>query len=169
MNEDTFWHLIEQSRQQSDDPDEQADALTELLKSRPPDELIQFDKILHAKRKELYRWDLWGIAYIVNGGCSDDGFEYFRCWVIGQGREFFNNALQDPESIAEVTDPEEDWYENEQLMYAAPIAFEAVTGGQEMPHFVDEGPIELEPRGDRWDEDELPRLFPVVCDKYDWE
>ena len=166
MNEDTFWQLIEQSRKQSDDPDEQADALAKILKQRTPEELIEFDKIMYDKRKELYRWDLWGIGYIVNGGCSDDGFEYFRCWVIGQGKAFYDKALADPESITEVTDPEEDWYENEQLMYAASIAYEAITDGQQMPPVETRGP--LEPVGKSWEEDELPDLFPKACEKYDW-
>jgi len=26
-----------------------------------------------------------GAAYIINGGCSDDGFEYFRRWLVLQG------------------------------------------------------------------------------------
>jgi hypothetical protein len=34
------------------------------------------------RRRDLasraYRADLWGAAFIINGGCSDDGFEYFR-------------------------------------------------------------------------------------------
>ena len=36
---------------------------------------------------DSYRWDLWGAAYLANGGCSDDGFDYFRGWLIGQGRK----------------------------------------------------------------------------------
>jgi hypothetical protein len=31
--------------------------------------------------------DQWGAAYLANGGCSDDGFDYFRGWLIGQGRK----------------------------------------------------------------------------------
>ncbi len=31
--------------------------------------------------------DLWGAAWVLLGGASDDAFDYFRCWLIGQGRE----------------------------------------------------------------------------------
>jgi hypothetical protein len=29
---------------------------------------------------------MWVAAYLMNGGCSDDGFDYFRGWLIAQGR-----------------------------------------------------------------------------------
>jgi len=32
-------------------------------------------------------------------GCSDDGFEYFRCWLISQGKDVFENALRNPDSL----------------------------------------------------------------------
>ncbi len=38
---------------------------------------------------------------VVNGGCSDDGFEYFRGWLIGQGGAYFEAALKDPERAAD--------------------------------------------------------------------
>ncbi|WP_217498085.1 MULTISPECIES: DUF4240 domain-containing protein [Sphingomonas] len=33
-----------------------------------------------------YRWDLWRAAKVAKGGVSDDGFEYFRTWLISRGR-----------------------------------------------------------------------------------
>ena len=37
---------------------------------------------------EAYRWDIWAIAFIINGGCSDDGFEYFRGWLVRKAKNF---------------------------------------------------------------------------------
>ena len=36
---------------------------------------------------------LWDAAYLINGGCSDDGFDYFRGWLVDQGRETFERCL----------------------------------------------------------------------------
>jgi hypothetical protein len=44
-----------------------------------------------------YPWDLWGAAFVINGGCSDDGCERFRARLIMQGRDVFERALDDPE------------------------------------------------------------------------
>ena len=62
---------------------------------------------------EAYFWGLWGVAYLVNGGCSDDGFEYFRNWLVLQDRDVFEAAVRHPDSLADVVDPDEEDYECE--------------------------------------------------------
>lgn len=49
-----------------------------------------------------YTTDLWAAAYLINGGASDDGFYYFRCWLIGMGRDIYGMALADPDTLADV-------------------------------------------------------------------
>jgi hypothetical protein len=39
-----------------------------------------------------YRTVLWAAACLINGGYSDDGFEYFRGWLIVQGRDVFERS-----------------------------------------------------------------------------
>jgi hypothetical protein len=50
-----------------------------------------------------YRAPLWAAAYLVNGGCSDDGFDYFRGWLLTQGRAAFERAVDDPDTLADLT------------------------------------------------------------------
>ena len=38
---------------------------------------------------------------MINGGCSDDGSDYFRAWLMLQGRETFGQAVADPDSLAD--------------------------------------------------------------------
>lgn len=42
-----------------------------------------------------------GAAFVVMGGCSDDGFDYFRGWLISRGEEVFNQVIKNPEFLAE--------------------------------------------------------------------
>jgi len=42
---------------------------------------------------------------LINGGCSDDGFFYFRAWLISRGQKVYDAALQNPDSLAKVADP----------------------------------------------------------------
>ncbi|MER7341367.1 DUF4240 domain-containing protein [Streptomyces sp. NPDC000075] len=37
-----------------------------------------------------------GTAHGANGGCSDDGFDYFCGWLITQGPEAFERVVADP-------------------------------------------------------------------------
>jgi hypothetical protein len=56
---------------------------------------------------EAYDWNLWGAAYLINGGCSDDGFHYFCNWLTLKGRDVFQAALTNPDTLADVVDPDD--------------------------------------------------------------
>jgi hypothetical protein len=43
-----------------------------------------------------------GAAYLLNFGCSDDGLDYFRGWLLTQGRAIWEAALQNPDGLAEL-------------------------------------------------------------------
>lgn len=43
---------------------------------------------------------LWGAAYVLHGGASDDGFEYFQRWLISKGRDFFEAVVSDLDSLS---------------------------------------------------------------------
>jgi Protein of unknown function (DUF4240) len=46
---------------------------------------VAFD-LAAALGAESYDWNLWGAVYLMQGGCSDDAFDYFRGWLVMQGR-----------------------------------------------------------------------------------
>jgi hypothetical protein len=54
------------------------EALRTELRALSLDEIIAFEVAFRRYLNEAYTWDLWGAAYVIHGGCSDDGFEYFR-------------------------------------------------------------------------------------------
>jgi hypothetical protein len=98
MTLDEFWEQIHKSKKKS--PRAHANQLTKQLGKLKPDEVIDFDHWWGVMMAESYTWDLWGAAYLLNGGCSDDGFTDFRSWLILQGRDVFQAALANPDSLA---------------------------------------------------------------------
>lgn len=81
---------------------------------------------------------------IFGGRLSDDGFEYFRLWLIGRGRLAFDRAVARPDSLAELPeirrlagrhlrtwDRDTEWPEWETLAYTANDAYGEVTGGDD--------------------------------------
>jgi len=106
MTRDEFWEHIRASKRK--DPEATVERLTKRLAKLPPDEIIDFEHCWYAVSAEAYFWDLWGAAYVINGGCSDDGFTDFRSWLILQGRDVFESALKHPDSLCDVVDPDED-------------------------------------------------------------
>ncbi|MFD5079297.1 DUF4240 domain-containing protein [Streptomyces sp. NPDC058371] len=131
MDETEFWELVDATREGAEgDPEEQADLLVERLLQQDPDSVLDFARHFEARYNRAYRWDLWGAAWILLDGASDDAFDFFRCWLIGQGREVFEGAVHDPDSLADLLDDfdEEVDGDAEELGYAADEAYEQLTG-----------------------------------------
>jgi Protein of unknown function (DUF4240) len=91
-----FWHLIDDARGQVADlaaAEAVAAQAAILLAVLPHEEIVSAERVLSGLMAESYRTSLWAAAYVINGGCSDDGFDYFRGWLIVQGREVFDQAV----------------------------------------------------------------------------
>lgn len=161
MTEYQFWKMIENARGVAKgDLGAQVEALTAMLAKVALEELIEFDRHVMWQRARAFTWDLWGAAYLINGGCSDDGFDYFRQWLILQGRANFENALADPDSLAAVAVEEA---ECEGLLSLAAELYLERTGQDIPPDGVRHA---KEPTGENWEEDDLPRRFPRLAAKF---
>ncbi|WP_232660563.1 DUF4240 domain-containing protein [Pseudonocardia sp. TRM90224] len=133
-----FWTLVGDARDRSGGPadaDAVASTMSDLLAARPPEEIVAAERIRMELMAGSYRRPLWEAAYLINGGCSDDGFEYFRGWLIMQGRAVFERAVADPDSLAELAivrsaAADGDELECEEALGVAVDAFEAATGEQ---------------------------------------
>ena len=159
MELDKFWQIIENSNTKSRGDYELQQQLLkkELLLLNPP-EIVAFNNTFKFLRGSIYNWDFWAAAYIINRGCSDDCFSDFRGWVIGRGKQIFNNAVQDIETLTTLEDTNDgDW---EGLSYIPSIAFEEKTG-IDMPIGIQENMIIT---GNEWDEegDDLKNRYPKL-------
>ncbi len=54
-----------------------------------------------AVARDAYAWPVWGAAYLVEGGCSDDAFMDFRDGLVLAGRATFERTLADPDTLAD--------------------------------------------------------------------
>ena len=157
MTEAEFWNLIEAARAESDDAQETAEQLGEQLSELEPETLYAFEEQLARLLERSYTWELWGVAYVLNGGCSDDGFHYFRGWLIAQGREVFERALTDPDSLVDqVEDMEE--AECEDILHVATSAYREATG--DYPEGITVNLPDLGPSWDFDDRAEMARRYP---------
>ncbi len=103
LTEDKFWQIIEKSLKTTNTLyptlDEQQELLVSELKKLSIKEIIAYDCIFRDLKHKAYKQDLWAVAYIVMGGCSDDGFMDFRNWLITRGKNVFYKALEDADSL----------------------------------------------------------------------
>lgn len=106
MNHAQFWQIIaDQCRSDPQSANEWDTKLTEALTKLSAHEIIEWNYIFDELAQQAYRTDLWAAAYLINGGASDDGFYYFRCWLIGMGETIYKNAIANPDSLADIASP----------------------------------------------------------------
>jgi hypothetical protein len=99
----------------------------------------------------------------VRGGCGDDEFDYFRQWVVLQGKDVYEAAMADPVEWALNFAFEGD-LQCEELLSAAPNAYRS-KAGREMP--TSERKRIAKPKGDAWRENELAIRFPALVAHFD--
>jgi hypothetical protein len=170
-----FWRLIEKSREF-----DQAEWLTEELAQKGIEEVLDFEFLFQELMNASYQSRLWGAAFVLMGGCSDDTFDYFRGWLIGQGEEIYNKVLKDPEFLAEYINEDnlddEGFPQNEELLSVGGDAYTFIkTGDIEWDDDIyDEFLEALDKKGLQsvtdiefdWEEDDLENLFPVLWERF---
>lgn len=166
MESEKFWKIIEITKSESSgDYEKQQSLLERELLKITANEVLEFDNKFRTLRGEIYTWDFWAAAYIINGGCSDDCFSDFRGWLIGQGKSIFESAVQNIETLSELKETNDgDW---EGLSYIPTDIYEKKTGN-DMPNGIQEN---FEITGEEWDEDEneLKNRFPKIYAKFGME
>ena len=100
MTKDLFWQMIAEARKEATHDDGMYDALMHKLTPLSNADIVRWGQMFDQYHKLSYKDSLWAAAYVINGGCSDDGFDYFRGWLIAQGKDVYLAALQNPDSLA---------------------------------------------------------------------
>jgi len=158
MNKDKFWELIQIAHQQSaGDMDRKCDSLKACLNGISSEDVITFSKLFDEEMVRSYSWPLWGAAYVINGGCSDDTFDDFRSSLISRGKKSFEKAISNPDSLANEKFDEEEWF-FEGFQYAVTDAVEEIVGTELESRVLQPD----EPSGEPWeeDQDELKERYP---------
>ncbi|MGA4779578.1 DUF4240 domain-containing protein [Cellulosimicrobium sp. AB352] len=185
MDRETFWGIVETARERAgagaDDRGAEDDplpgALTDLLVERlTADEMLAFVDVAGDVANDAYAWPVWGAAYLVEGGCSDDGFMDFRDGLVLAGRAVLERTLADPDSLADhpvvaaMADGGSPWFGFESLDSLVGDAWSRATGEDDEAYYAARERTSSvrarnEPAGEQWDFDDdeenarrLPRL-----------
>jgi predicted DNA-binding WGR domain protein len=138
-----FWDAIKKSNKykgsnwEDYDIDEHIETLTEQLSKSGKQTLVLFEKCLQEKLNALYTAEIAELFIILHSEfkeknkeitfdayVSDDGFVYFRCWIILLGETFFNEMK---DSIKHFTTTKTNFFIDdcwaEDLLYVADRAY----------------------------------------------
>ena len=163
------WEMIAEARaaapRRGDVDGTVAEELVEALARTGIPTIVAFHRFVRERMAEAYRWDLWAVAYIMNGGCSDDGFDYFLGWLVGQGRERFSAALRYPELAAAGYGPDDEPFSNEDMLAVGWNAYRKLTGATHLSDFyvVYTQPTPRRLVGKPFDEDTVYRDHPALA------
>lgn len=166
IKEDIYWKIVEQSLVHSNNQHEQEQFLISALQRYTDTDIIGFHLRTYKLLYDTYSQQMWCAAYIVNGGsCSDDGFQYFRCWLISRGQDTYYQARNNPDSLVGEINPARTEYDFETFWYVASYAFTAKTG-KSIHLYIDDafGFYEYNyPRLEFTCNDADPRTLSAVC------
>ncbi|QMT30583.1 DUF4240 domain-containing protein [Alysiella filiformis] len=167
MSQAQFWILIAQSNK--------GENLYEMLNELSDDEIFGFKYWWNYFHNISYKQDLWAVAYVVMGGCSDDCFMDFRAWLIAQGQEIYENALKNADNLCDIFDDiedgdiplREDWAIAQEVIDEkhGDNAFDKMAKMYSDLYFNDP---ELEFEWDEDDENTIRKVCPKTFDKW-WE
>ena len=178
MDEEQFWAIVQTAVDEAgDDEEAYLEVVKRELSKLSLKEMIGFrlrtDKLLY----DSYTSEMWCAGYLMNGGCSDDGFEYFRLWVISRGRKVYEAAMANPDNLIDYIDDdaEMDFFEFELFWYVALEAFEEAVDA-ELYDYVDDDNFKTcegnYPNFEfNWEEDDpesMQKLCPRLFEKF-WE
>jgi hypothetical protein len=173
MPAERFWRIMQRAAESGHDPDGYVNALRASLRELTLEKIISFEVAFRRYLNKAYTWDLWGAAYVIHGGCSDDGFEYFRRWLVSRGRDVYEAALANPDSLANLDPGSRSSWEFEEIYYVAVAVFKEKGGqGDVRDHSEPEagmgGPG---PTGEPFTEDEeqFARRYPKLWQRFGTE
>lgn len=112
--EKNFWRLIEKSREENETPKEQIEELISNLAIKSEDELLAFEINLRKQLKALNTPTMVELCTILGSKFKVEkervrfekkpglnGFLFFRCWLILQGKEVVDIATSDMEKLVD--------------------------------------------------------------------
>ena len=131
-------------------PGQEIVVLKEMLKTLGQTDLSSFKRHVYELMGEAYRADFLNVLEIIEPGCTDDSFAYFRQWLILQGKVIFNDMLNNPERLGDFDPTTADFF-NEELGSVADEVYGDEMGSYDLPYDGPTGPPSLV--GDLLDED----------------
>lgn len=182
MDTANFWKIMDYGFEKGRfDNDIKDRAILEQLIKLTPEQIQEFEIIFQQMNKKSSTQGNFAAQTIIEGGSSDDRFFYFRCWLISLGQKSFDATLKNPDFLASLDIPFNKKYgmvycEFEELISMADRAYEIVAKKDPStdttfprPHadklglFYDSS---TEMTGSEWDYDDLPKILPLLSQKY---
>ncbi|MER5400240.1 DUF4240 domain-containing protein [Streptomyces sp. NPDC002599] len=176
MDTEEFWNLIERARGTAvdlADVEDIAERATVLLAGYAPRDILGAEQVLQELMAASDRVPLRAAAWVISGGspCFDEGFDYFRGWLIAQGREVFERVVAHADRLAELPEisasaPEGIEPDGEGILGIAQDAYERATGAEPPEDVFTFDDPAVDPDHDFDDRERMTALLPRLTALY---
>jgi Protein of unknown function (DUF4240) len=132
--------------------------LTDWLSAGCKEEIFDFHAYRSKFSKIAHSAQMWCAANIYMDYCSDDSFDYFKAWLIAQGKDVYTQAVKDPDSLLnflQETEKKGEVAKLEDFLFVPYEAYLQLTGKEEMEDYDDDYHSDVE----------IPK-FPLI--ELDW-
>ena len=172
---DPFWLLVDNAVKVANGNDLVKEIfLSAVLEKHSLEEIKDFEIAFRQCVFDADDYRVMAAQKIITNYVSDDSYLYFRCWLIGQGRQVYTETLKNPDYLANIVH-KGDLCSWEGLMYVATDAYSRKTGKEEDETFprnmaskmgldYDLGPPPT--KGTDWTQEQLPALLPKLWMKF---
>lgn len=136
INHESCWQIVDLTRAAcGGDIHRQAELIVAQLRTRPTDEIVKFGSWVRQRMDDaslpyVFLAAEWIYAAHDMHPVSGDTWEYFRGWLVAQGRRIYEDVLSDPDVLGDLFDKIENFGWGECVEYAANHAWSAASGGQ---------------------------------------
>src|SRR5690606_18722773 len=135
--------LDDEDLDEEDITDPVAVALFDLLVQLPPEEIAAFENAFEDFRTLADREDIAAAATLIEHGLlGDESFEDFRAGLVALGRQAYEAALDNPDSLADhpmvreiASAPDLRYMSREDLLYVPSHAYAVSTGREELTFY----------------------------------
>ncbi|WP_305784245.1 DUF4240 domain-containing protein [Symbioplanes lichenis] len=103
MRSEDFWALIDESARVTDSKEDRTAWLVDTLAGRPAEDMVAFQRQFEELVARAGTEDIRDAAWILGAGLLlDDEFGEFRVWLIGQGRQIYEQVVAEPDTLTTI-------------------------------------------------------------------
>src|SRR5207247_1956245 len=134
MTLDDFWVIVDDASGRANGNKARfLDTISVSLRNLSAHEIVEFKRRMQDCVQHAYSWPLRAASEIVRDGCFHNEFEYFCAWLISRGRDTFDAAVRNADSLADLSIDDRASCEFEPFLEAPYEAYKRSTG-MPFPH-----------------------------------
>jgi hypothetical protein len=105
VDEDAFWALVAESRQESRNNTELASrVLFRRLRALGATEVVEFVRLWEHTRSRLYSWPVTDAACLLLGPVEEEDLRHIQDWIISYGRVVVERIARNPDDLTDLAE-----------------------------------------------------------------